>query len=97
MSKRKEKRERVRQRWKLLESEINNLFESVMFEPFTEWKSLIEDEIINVVKKYNLLSWYGKEWEVITSLNPISNEYTFNIKTIKGGWRVWKITMDMSA
>ena len=46
MSKRKDKKERVKQRWLLLNNEIDNLFNSVTYEPFTEWKDLIEAEII---------------------------------------------------
>jgi hypothetical protein len=91
MSKRKEKKERVKQRWNLLQIEIDTLFDSIMFEPFTEWKDIIENEIIRIIKKYNVLSWYGKEWKIITSINPIDNEYTFDVRTIKGHWRVMKI------
>ena len=91
MSKRKEKKERVKQRWDLLRTEIDNLFDSIMFESFTEWKDIVESEIIRIVKKYNVLSWYGREWKVITSIQPIYNEYTFDVRTIKGHWRVIKI------
>ena len=91
MSKRKEKKERVKQRWDLLQTEIDNLFDSIMFEPFTEWKDIIETEIIRIIKKYNVLSWYGGEWKVITSIHPVDNEYTFDVRTIKGHWRVMKI------
>lgn len=60
MSKRKEKKERVKQRWSLLQTEIDNLFDSIMFEPFTEWKDIIESEIIRIIKKYNVLSlWWN--------------------------------------
>jgi hypothetical protein len=92
MSKRKDKKERVKQRWLLLNDEIDNLFNSVIYEPFTEWKDLIEIDIIRIIKKYNVLSWYGREWEVITSIHPIYNEYTFDVRTINGHWRVLKIT-----
>jgi hypothetical protein len=91
MSKRKEKKERVRQRWDSLQLEIDTLFDSIMFEPFTEWKDIIENEIIRIIKKHNVLSWYGREWKVFTSIHPIYNEYTFDVRTIKGDWRVMKI------
>jgi hypothetical protein len=91
MSKRKEKKERVKQRWNLLQNEIDTLFNSIMFEPFTEWKDIVENEIIRIIKKYNVLSWCGREWKVITSINPIDNEYIFDVRTIKGHWRVMKI------
>ena len=91
MSKRKEKKERVKQRWNLLQTEINNLLDSIIFESFTEWKDIIESEIIRIIKKYNILSWYGREWKVITSIHPIYNEYIFDVRTIKGHWRVMKI------
>ena len=91
MSKRKNKKERVKQRWLLLNDEIDNLFSSVIYEPFTEWKELIEKEIIKIIKKHNVLSWFGKEWKVFTSVHPIHNEYTFDVRTIKGNWRVMKI------
>jgi hypothetical protein len=85
------KKERVKQRWDLLQTEINNLIDSIIFESFTEWKDIIESEIIRIIKKYNVLSWYGREWKVITSIHPIYNEYTFDVRTIKGHWRVMKI------
>jgi hypothetical protein len=91
MSKRKDKKERVKQRWLLLNDEIDNLFNSVIYEPFTEWKDLIETDIIRIIKKYNVLSWYGREWKVITSIHPTDNEYTFDVRTINGHWRVLKI------
>lgn len=91
MSKRKEKKERVKQRWNLLQNEIDTLFNSIMFEPFTEWKDIIENEIIRIIKKYNVLSWYGREWKVFISINPINNEYIFDVRTIKGRCRVMKI------
>ena len=91
MSKRKDKKERVKQRWLLLNDEIDNLFNSVIYEPFTEWKDLIETDIIRTIKKYNVLSWYGREWKLITSIHPTDNEYTFDVRTINGNWRVLKI------
>ena len=93
MSKKKDKKERIKQRWLLLNDEIDNLFTSIMYESFTEWKDLIEKEIIKIIKKHNLLSWYGREWKVITSIHPISNEYTFDVRTVKGHWRVLKVTI----
>lgn len=91
MSKRKDKKERVKQRWNSIQKEIENLFLSLWFEPFTEWKDVIENEIIKTIKKYNVYSWCGREWEVNTSINPTNNEYTFDVRTIKGNWRVMKI------
>jgi len=91
MSKRKEKRERVKQRWDALQTEIDNLFNSIMYESFTEWKDIIETKIIQIIKKYNVVSWYGRELKVITSIHPVDNEYTFDVRTIKGNWRVMKI------
>ena len=91
MSKRKDKKERVKQRLNSIQTEIKNLFLSLRFEPFTEWKDVIENEIIKTIKKYNVYSWCGREWEVNTSINPIDNEYTFDVRTIKGDWRVMKI------
>jgi hypothetical protein len=91
MSKRKEKRERVNQRWDALQTEIDNLFNSIMYESFTEWKDIIETKIIQIIKKYNVVSWYGRELKVITSIHPVDNEYTFDVRTIKGNWRVMKI------
>ena len=91
MSKRKEKRERVKQRWDALQTEIDNLFNSIMYESFTEWKDIIEIEIIQIIKKYNVMAWYGRELKVITSIHPVDNEYTFDVRTIKGNWRVMKI------
>jgi hypothetical protein len=91
MSKRKEKRERVKQRWDALQTEIGNLFNSIMYESFTEWKDIIETKIIQIIKKYNVVSWYGRELKVITSIHPVDNEYTFDVRTIKGNWRVMKI------
>ena len=91
MSKRKEKRDRVNQRWDALQTEIDNLFNSIMYESFTEWKDIIETKIIQIIKKYNVVSWYGRELKVITSIHPVDNEYTFDVRTIKGNWRVMKI------
>ena len=91
MSKRRDRKERVKQRWLLLDDEIDNLFNSVMYEPFTEWKGLIQTDIIRIIKKYNVLSWYGGKWKVITSIHPTDNEYTFDVRTINGNWRVLKI------
>ena len=91
MSKRKEKRERVKQRWDALQTEIDNLFNSIMYESFTEWKDIIETKIIQIIKKYNVVSWYGRELKVITSIHQVDNEYTFDVRTIKGNWRVMKI------
>jgi len=91
MSKRKDKKERVKQRWDSIKTEIENLFLSLRFEPFGEWKDVIESEIIKTIKKYNVCSSYGREWEVLTSIQPYSNEYTFDVRTIKGNWRVMKI------
>ena len=91
MGKRKEKRERVKQRWDALQTEIDNLFNSIMYESFTEWKDIIETKIIQIIKKYNVVSWYGRELKVITSIHPVDNEYTFDVRTIKGNWRVMKI------
>jgi hypothetical protein len=91
MSKRKEKRDRVNQRWDALQTEIGNLFNSIMYESFTEWKDIIETKIIQIIKKYNVVSWYGRELKVITSIHPVDNEYTFDVRTIKGNWRVMKI------
>jgi hypothetical protein len=87
MGKRKEKRERVKQRWDALQTEIDNLFNSIMYESFTEWKDIIETKIIQIIKKYNVVSWYGRELKVITSIHPVDNEYTFDVRTIKGNWR----------
>ena len=91
MSKRKQKRDRVNQRWDALQTEIDNLFNSIMYESFTEWKDIIETKIIQIIKKYNVVSWYGRELKVITSIHPVDNEYTFDVRTIKGNWRVMKI------
>ena len=91
MIKRKEKRDRVNQRWDALQTEIDNLFNSIMYESFTEWKNIIETKIIQIIKKYNVVSWYGRELKVITSIHPVDNEYTFDVRTIKGNWRVMKI------
>jgi hypothetical protein len=91
MSKRKEKKDRVKQRWDALQTEIDNLFNSIMYESFTEWKGIIEIEIIQIIKKYNVVAWYGRELKVITSIHPVDNEYTFDVRTIKGNWRVMKI------
>ena len=91
MSKRKEKRDRVNQRWDALQTEIGNLFNSIMYESFTEWKDIIETKIIQIIKKYNVVSWYGRELKVITSIHPVDNEYTFDVRTIKDNWRVMKI------
>ena len=91
MSKRKEKKDRIKQRWDALQTEIDNLFNSIMYESFTEWKGIIEIEIIQIIKKYNVVAWYGRELKVITSINPVDNEYTFDVRTIKGNWRVMKI------
>ena len=91
MSKRKEKRDHVNQRWDALQTEIDNLFNSIMYESFTEWKDIIETKIIQIIKKYNVVSWYGRELKVITSIHPVDNEYTFDVRTIKGNWRVMKI------
>jgi hypothetical protein len=88
MSKRKE---RLSQRWASLQAEIDNLFHSIMFEPYTEWRGVIENEIIRIIKRYNVLSWYGREWKVITSIHPVDNEYAFDVRTTKGDWRVIKI------
>jgi hypothetical protein len=91
MSKRKEKKDRIKQRWDALQTEIDNLFNSIMYESFTEWKDIIEIEIIQIIKKYNVMAWYGRELKVITSIHPVDNEYTFDVRTIKGNWRVMKI------
>ena len=91
MSKRKEKKDRVKQRWDALQTEIDNLFNSIMYESFTEWKGIIEIEIIQIIKKYNVVAWYGRELKVVTSIHPVDNEYTFDVRTIKGNWRVMKI------
>jgi len=91
MSKRKEKKDRIKQRWDALQTEIDNLFNSIMYESFTEWKDIIETKIIQIIKKYNVVAWYGRELKVITSIHPVDNEYTFDIRTIKGNWRVMKI------
>ena len=91
MSKRKEKKDRIKQRWDALQTEIDNLFNSIMYESFTEWKGIIEIEIIQIIKKYNVVAWYGRELKVITSIHPVDNEYTFDVRTIKGNWRVIKI------
>jgi hypothetical protein len=91
MSKRKEKKDRIKQRWDALQTEIDNLFNSIMYESFTEWKGIIEIEIIQIIKKYNVVAWYGRELKVITSIHPVDNEYTFDVRTIKGDWRVMKI------
>ena len=91
MSKRKEKKDRIKQRWDALQTEIDNLFNSIMYESFTEWKGIIEIEIIQIIKKYNVVDWYGRELKVITSIHPVDNEYTFDVRTIKGNWRVMKI------
>ena len=91
MSKRKEKKDRIKQRWDALQTEIDNLFNSIMYESFTEWKDIIETKIIQIIKKYNVVSWYGRELKVITSIHPVDNEYTFDVRTIKGNWRVMKI------
>jgi hypothetical protein len=91
MSKRKEKKDRIKQRWDALQTEIDNLFNSIMYESFTEWKGIIEIEIIQIIKKYNVVAWYGRELKVITSIHPVDNEYTFDVRTIKGNWRVMKI------
>jgi hypothetical protein len=91
MSKRKEKRDRVKQRWDALQTEIDNLFNSIMYESFTEWKDIIETKIIQIIKKYNVVAWYGRELKIITSIHPVDNEYTFDVRTIKGNWRVMKI------
>ena len=91
MSKSKEKKERVKQRWNMLNSDIKELFDTLEFESFTEGKDTIQSELIRIIKKYNVLAWYGKEWEVITSIDPIFNTYIFDVKTVKGNWRVLKI------
>lgn len=91
MGKRKDKKERVKQRWDSIKTEIENLFLSLRFEPFGEWKDVIENEIIKTIKKHNVCSSYGKEWEVLTSIQPDSNEYTFDVRAIKDNWRVMKI------
>jgi len=91
MSKRKEKKDRIKQRWDALQTEIDNLFNSIMYESFTEWKDIIETKIIQIIKKYNVVAWYGRELKVITSIHPADNEYTFDVRTIKGNWRVMKI------
>jgi hypothetical protein len=91
MNKRKEKKDRIKQRWDALQTEIDNLFNSIMYESFTEWKGIIEIEIIQIIKKYNVVAWYGRELKVITSIHPVDNEYTFDVRTIKGNWRVMKI------
>ena len=62
-----------------------------MYESFTEWKDIIETKIIQIIKKYNVVSWYGRELKVITSIHPVDNEYTFDVRTVNGNWRVMKI------
>jgi hypothetical protein len=91
MSKRKEKKDRIKQRWDALQTEIDKLFNSIMYESFTEWKDIIETKIIQIIKKYNVVAWYGRELKVNTSIHPVDNEYTFDVRTIKGNWRVMKI------
>jgi len=91
MSKKQDKRERVDKRWKALKSDINELFNTIEFESFSEWKDTIEEEIIIRIKRYNVLAWYGREWKVNTIVDPIFNTYTFDVRTVKGNWRVLKI------
>ncbi len=91
MSKNSEKKKRVKERWESLYKDINDLFESLEFESFSEWKNLIEGEIIRLIKKRNVLSWMGREWKVYSSLNIKDNTFTFDVKTVKSYFRVLKI------
>ena len=93
MSKKIDRKERVKQRWDSIKTEIENMFLSLRFEPFGEWKDVIESEIIKTIKKHNVCSSYGREWKVLTSIQPDSNEYTFDVRAIKGNWRVMEITI----
>ena len=92
MSKRQLKRDRVKKRWEQLNKDINELLDTMEYESFTEWKDTISEELIRIIKKHNVLSWYGKEWRVLTSVDPIINRYTFDVRTTKGHWRVLKIS-----
>ena len=64
MSKRKDKKERVKQRWDSIQTEIENLFLSLRFEPFTEWKDVIENEMgVNIYSfdtHEEYLSWINE-------------------------------------
>jgi len=88
MSKRKE---RVKQRWLHLYMDIEELFDTLEFELFTEWKDIIQNQLIKIIKKHNVLAWYGKEWKVLVSIDPIFNTYIFDVRTVIGNWRVIKI------
>ena len=74
-----------------MENELDSFIDAFKYESYTEWGDVIKDEIIKIIKKYNVLSWYGKNWYVITSIDPISDIYTFDVRTVKSYWRVLKI------
>ena len=93
MGKRKDKKVRVNQRFDKLKKDIEELFISLEFEIFDEYKVMIENELIKIIKKYNIFSWCGKEWYVNSTVEPISNTYTFDVRTVKGNWRVLKINI----
>ncbi len=83
-------------RFKLLNNEIEKLFNSLFFESFTEYKTEIETELIKIVKRYNVLSHFGKEWKVISSFNISDNSFIFDIRTIKDNYRVYIIKLNNS-
>jgi len=89
MSKKQNRKMRVNQRWNLFYQEVDNFFETLKYESFMEWKEIMESELIRLVKKYNIAAYNGSSdnWTVNTSIDPVTNRYSFDIQT-NDGWRV---------
>lgn len=92
MSRRKQKKIRVRDRWNQMVHQLDELLDSFMYEPFSECKDVLSDEIIKITKKFNVASHFGREWVVKSKFDPSSNESVFDVRTKRSYFRVIKVT-----
>jgi len=73
-----------------LENKIKDLINSFIYEPYTEFKDLLETEITKMVKSKNLFSHFGGKYKTILNIDPIDNYIKIDVRTDDGKWRLMK-------
>ena len=73
-----------------LEKGIKSLFESFIFESFSDCKDMLCDEITRKVKSANVFSQFGGKYKTILGIDPFDNYIEIDIKSIDG-YRLMKL------
>ena len=67
------------------------MFCCLIYEPLTDYKNLLSDEITKKVKQANLFSHFGGKYKTIIDIDPINNFINIDVKTIDNKWRLMKM------